>query len=162
MRIWSLDTILSTMDELEHRALIAQVEGIVDKILNVEKGHSFEIEGTRLYPSEIHLLLRIAAEPGINATGLAERLGLTKGAVSQTLSRLEKKGLLLKSRDAARKNELILEFTTLGRQTVEHFQGVQAKLRQRYDSFFASLSEADREVIHRFLSHLNGIFKLRV
>jgi len=150
------------MDTLEHRALIAQIEGIVDKILNVEKGHSFEIEGVRLYPSEIHLLLRIVAEPGINATGLAERLGLTKGAVSQTLSRLEKKGLLIKSRDTTRKNELILDFTPLGNQTVEHFQGVQAQLRQRYESFFATFSESEREVIQHFLSQLNGHFSLKV
>ena len=54
-----------------------------------------EISSQKLYPSEIHLLLLIDAQSQLNATGLAERLGLTKGAVSQTLTRLEKKGVLI-------------------------------------------------------------------
>lgn len=54
------------------------------------------IEGEKLYSSEIHLLLHIgeSAENRRNATRIGEAFGITKGAVSQTLSRLVHKGLL--------------------------------------------------------------------
>ena len=141
----------------ENRTLVAQLEAFVDKILNLEKRQLHEVDGQKLYPSEIHLLLLIDAQSQLNATGLAERLGLTKGAISQTLTRLEKKGVLIKSRDPASKNELILEFTGAGRKVLRHFRGVQAAVRKRYDEIFAAFDEDEREVIGRFFRRLHSL-----
>jgi DNA-binding MarR family transcriptional regulator len=142
----------------EHKTLVAQVEAFVDKILNLEKRQFYEVDGQKLYPSEIHLLLLIDAQSRLNATGLAERLGLSKGAISQTLTRLEKKGVLIKSRDPASKNELILEFTTAGQKVLRHFRGVQAAVRKRYDEIFTAFDEDEREVIGRFFQRLHSVY----
>lgn len=145
------------MESYEHKTLIAQVEAFVDKIMNLEKRQLHEVDGQKLYPSEIHLLLLIDAQSQLNATGLAERLGLTKGAISQTLTRLEKKGVLIKSRDTASKNELILEFTRAGQKVLRHFRGVQAAVRKHYDEIFAAFDEDEREVIGRFFQRLHSL-----
>ncbi|EFK05222.1 transcriptional regulator, MarR family [delta proteobacterium NaphS2] len=52
--------------------------------------------GEVLHPSEIHTIEMIGKNPGINVTGLAGRLGVTKGAVSQLIKKLENKGLVSK------------------------------------------------------------------
>jgi DNA-binding MarR family transcriptional regulator len=46
-------------------------------------------------------------------------LQLTKGAVSQTISRLCKKGVLQKTKDPFQKNELTLCLTPLGQKALE-------------------------------------------
>ena len=145
----------------ENRTLVAQLEAFVDKILNLEKRQLHEVDGQKLYPSEIHLLLLIDAQSQLNATGLAERLGLTKGAISQTLTRLEKKGVLIKSRDPASKNGLILEFTGAGQKVLRHFRGVQAAVRKRYDEIFAAFDEDEQEVIRRFFRRLHSLYGKR-
>ncbi len=44
-----------------------------------------------LYRSEVHTLEVIEKNPGINVTGIAKALDLTKGAVSQTIRKLVEK-----------------------------------------------------------------------
>ena len=48
-----------------------------------------------LYRSEMFLLELIGEREGISVTEAADQLGITKGAVSQTLKKLDAKGLLI-------------------------------------------------------------------
>ncbi len=49
-----------------------------------------------LYMSEVHMIEVIGSYEGITTTKLAAALGITKGAVSQTVSKLEKKAMINK------------------------------------------------------------------
>jgi hypothetical protein len=118
------------MESYEHKTLIAQVEAFVDKIMNLEKRQLHEVDGQKLYPSEIHLLLLIDAQSQLNA---------------------------IKSRDTASKNELILEFTRAGQKVLRHFRGVQAAVRKHYAEIFAAFDEDEREVIGRFFQRLHSL-----
>lgn len=143
------------MNASENTPLIRQVSSLLNTVLNLEKSRTFEVRGQRVYPSEVHLLLLLAERPQANATELAGSLGLTKGAISQTLTRLEKKGLVLKTRDTARKNALNVEFTKLGVEITEYFQEKTTIMQKRVEEYCDTLAEDDREVIERFLEHLN-------
>lgn len=70
--------------------------------------------GIPLYRAEIHTVQAIGENPGINVTTLAERMGVTKGAMSQTLSKLARKGLVEKKAAADNERETLLELTDLG------------------------------------------------
>lgn len=65
-------------------------------------------ENTQLTMVEIHTLVDIEENPGITITELARMWRRTKGAVSQTVTRLESKGLINRIRDRvnARKVQL--------------------------------------------------------
>jgi DNA-binding MarR family transcriptional regulator len=134
-----------------------QLQRIVNKLIFLEKKGIFQHGNTRLYPSEIHLMLVIDNGQATNATEMAKRLGVTKGAVSQTMSRLEKKGMLYKSKDPFNKNELTASFTSSGKEAVTQFQELRASFHQAYGDYLSTLSENDRDVIGRFLSHVEGI-----
>ena len=127
--------------------------------LYLEKGHSLEVEGRTLYPTEIHFLLIIDAGRQGNATQMAERMGVTKGAISQTLSRLESKGMLIKSRDPANKNELNLALTPTGQRAARRAREATGHVQQRYGEFLAGLDVTEKEVIRRFLTTMNSIFE---
>lgn len=71
--------------------------------------------GSPLYGSEIHTIQAIGNSIGINVTQLAEKMGVTKGAVSQMVSKLVEKGMVRKTRAQDNAKEVVLELTELGR-----------------------------------------------
>jgi len=144
------------MNATPQDTLYPRISALINTVLNLEKGRTFQIHGQRIYPSEVHLLLDLARSPDANSTDLARNLGLTKGAVSQTLTRLERKGLVVKSRDPANRNALNLEFTALGTETVAHFREKTSRMRARVEEHLVSLTAADREVIGNFLEQLTA------
>ena len=56
--------------------------------------------GKEYSPAEVHMITRIAENPGITVTELARRGNRTKGAISQVVKRLEEKGLVEKRKAA--------------------------------------------------------------
>lgn len=52
--------------------------------------------GLVLYPAQTHMIELIGNEEGITLSGIAEGYRMTKGAVSQTVSFLAQKGLVVK------------------------------------------------------------------
>ncbi len=143
------------MSELKHPQAVSQIMVMVDRILQIEKRRHVEVEGVELYPSEIHLMLHVADEQATNLTRIAEQLGITKGALSQTLGRLERKGMLVKSKDPGAKNELTVSFTPGGERALKQFRGLRSSVEARYDSYFSELDEDERETIGRFLTRMN-------
>lgn len=71
--------------------------------------------GTKLFPAEVHTLQCIGDHPGINVTEIAKRQGVTKGAASQMLAKLEAKGMLVKSSPRGNEKEVIPALTEGGR-----------------------------------------------
>ena len=145
------------MSELEHPQAVSQIMEMVDRILQIEKRKHIAVEGVELYPSEIHLMLHVADEQATNLTRIAERLGITKGALSQTLGRLGRKGMLVKSKDPHAKNELTVSFTPQGQRALKEFRALRSAVEARYDSYFAELDEGERETIGRFLTRMNEL-----
>jgi DNA-binding MarR family transcriptional regulator len=70
--------------------------------------------GVPLYRAEIHAIKAIGDNPGINMTRLAEYMGVTKGAVSQTIGKLVRKGLVLKKEADDNDKEILPQLTELG------------------------------------------------
>lgn len=67
-----------------------------------------------IHYSEIHMVSAIAKNPGIHISGLAEHFGYTRGAVSEVVAKLEKKGLLVKEVDPENLSRLKLYLTKKG------------------------------------------------
>lgn len=70
--------------------------------------------GVLMHTREIHTVRAIGQYSGINVTKLAEHTGVTKGAVSQTLKKLIRKGLVRRTRAPGNAKEVVLELTDLG------------------------------------------------
>lgn len=131
-----------------------QILRVINKTIFKEKKKIFKFEGVSLYPSEIHLMLVIKNDIDTNATEIAKQLGLTKGAVSQTLVRLEKKGIIRKTKDPYNKNELTLALTDFGEKAYELCQSTQASFLAAHQKYLAKLDSKEKEVILKFLSHM--------
>ncbi len=145
--------------ETNTRDISEQLFRLINKIIFLEKKNIFEYEGVKLFPSEIHVLLSIEVKQSTNATKLATKLGISKSAVSQTISRLEKKGVILKDKDPYNKNELILSLTSFGDKAFTQYKKKQASNRLYFNQYLRTLSEDDSEVIHHFLLKVSGMLE---
>ncbi|MCS7464922.1 MarR family transcriptional regulator [Paenibacillus doosanensis] len=96
-------------------------ENISDTLLDLFKTFAKQDRKNRdygvdepLFHSEIYTLNEIREHEGIHITALAERCGVTKGAISQVLKKLEQKGLVIKEKDVRNQSRLILKVTAKG------------------------------------------------
>lgn len=72
-----------------------------------------------LYHSERHMLDMIAARPELNISEHAEALGVTKGAISQVVTKLEAKGFIKRFKKGDNDKAVYVELTRQGRDAVE-------------------------------------------
>ena len=148
-----LDTIFTGMQALSEK-IKKQTIHVINKIIFRAKKNIFKFKGVALYPSEVHLMLVIKNDIDTNATEIAKQLGLTKGAVSQTLLRLEKKGIIIKTKNPYNKNELTLSLTRFGKKAYELCQSSQASFFDAHDGYLAKLDSKEKEVVLNFLLHM--------
>lgn len=131
-----------------------QILQVINKTIFKEKKKIFQFQNISLYPSEVHLMMVIEDKIHVNATEIAKRLGLTKGAISQTLSRLEKKGIIVKRKDIYKKNELILSLTDLGKEAYRHCQSKQMPFSRAHQAYLDGVRPEDKHIILQFLLHM--------
>ena len=143
----------------EPRKLAGRIRRVINRLIFLEKHAVFRDGSLRLHPSEIHLMQVIAEQPDLNAGEMAHRLGVSNGAVSQTLARLERKGVIKKVKDPSLKNRVTASFTESGRKAIEGFEEQQASSVESFSSYLTGLTEREREAIGSFLSHLEEFLK---
>lgn len=72
--------------------------------------------GEKFHSVEVHILSYIAEKPGITVTELAYDWDRTKGAISQIIKKLEKKGLIYREKEPGNKKKTGLYATENGEQ----------------------------------------------
>lgn len=100
------------------------------------------IEEKGVTVSEWVALRELLGDEPPSAAVLMQRLGMTKGAVSKVLARLEEKGLVRRRTDKHDARAQVLELTAAGRKLVP----VLAKLADENDAhFFDALTATERK-----------------
>jgi len=117
---------------------------IVWKLFEIDKKTRNYGTDEPLFEAEIHMIKSIKENEGIHVTGLADLLEVTKGAVSQIVMRLEKKGMVVKDKDDSNQSKLVLKLTTKGETAYVNHE----KLHQEFDDLIHEiLKEASPEHI---------------
>ena len=97
---------------------------LVDRLDEVwRKTHNFGTD-VRLFEAEVHMIKAVKENEGLHATGLAEKLDVTKGAVSQIINKLHKKGMILKIRDGANQSRLKFALTSKGERAYDFHEAI--------------------------------------
>ena len=134
---------------------------ILDEVLTkVELLHTPSLDfgtGIPLYRKEIHTLQAIGRHPKINITALAEYKGVTKGAVSQTVTRLIKKGMIRKQYSEASKKEVVLELTDLGWVGFQNHEKFHAEMFDIARKYYGRQINTKLEMFKNVMSDFNAI-----
>lgn len=88
---------------------------IVHKVIENQKRPRQYGIAEKLYPAEIHTLMMIGTHEKVHVSELARFLGVTRGAVSQMIDKLNKKGLIDKKTDPENATRVLLSLTNKGK-----------------------------------------------
>jgi DNA-binding MarR family transcriptional regulator len=112
--------------------------------------------------TEIHLIETIGENAeSLSVTDLSRLLGVTKGAVSQNLKKLEKKGLTYKEEDPRNVSRSIVRLTSKGKAAFYSHKHWHETLDGGYFNYLEQLGEGKIEFLLKFMINiekmLNGI-----
>lgn len=128
-------------------------EGIVNRIVIMRIAPRDYGTGERLYLGEIHAINAVGDHPGINITGLANVLGVTKGTVSPLVNRLEQKRYLRKSRDAQDGKTVLVRLTRKGNAARKGFENHRKAL---YAGFSREVTFGQLAIFNEILARFNA------
>ncbi|MEK0313555.1 MarR family winged helix-turn-helix transcriptional regulator [Cohnella sp. 56] len=144
------------MDELSS-------ERIGDALLDVFKAFARQDRKNReygidepLYHSEVYTLSEIREHEGIHITALAERCGVTKGAISQVLKKLDQKGLVVKEKDARNQSRIMLKLSPKGEQAYLRHLEHQDRFKSVVAASIGDMPDEAVLYINRFLAELGS------
>jgi len=102
--------------------------------------------GDKLFFTEIRTIATVGKSGEINMTRLAEKMSVTRGAISQTVRKLMSKNLMERSNEESRK-EIIIRLTQKGQAA---YKGQQAFLWELFtfaETLYDRATPQDRELV---------------
>ena len=142
------------------RRVITDIAQYVTKIKNklnkLEKKSVDFGTGEKLYASELHTIEAIGEKYGNTVTELCNLFGTTKGAVSQIISKLEKKQLISKKRNTDYAKEINISLTEKGWVIFKSHKKLHKIMDVEFLSFMKTIPE---DQLKTFLSILKNMEK---
>ncbi|MBN2077432.1 MAG: MarR family transcriptional regulator [Spirochaetes bacterium] len=128
---------------------------IISKFQAIEKMAMDFGVGEKLYPSEIHMVEAIGRNPGINVTGLAERMGITKGAVPKRIRKLEQKKLVRRYQDRENRKEVYFRLTDTGAIAFKAHEVFHDRIDRSFQSLLCRMNNDAISVVKLVLTELD-------
>jgi DNA-binding MarR family transcriptional regulator len=117
--------------------------------------------GDLLYIAEIHTITMIGNNHQVNMTQLADLMGVTKGAISQTIRKLVQKNYIVKSNTVNRK-EISLGLSEKGQIVYRGQESFQKELFTFAATLYERASQHDRDLVLRLFMAISGNMQTRV
>jgi DNA-binding MarR family transcriptional regulator len=108
--------------------------------------------GDCLFPSELNMIEAIHTNKGRTVTELCIYFGITKGAVSQTITKLINKGYVSKTRSLSNKKELIIELTQKGIQAFDSHDQFHRRMDEEIARYIKSIPADKMQDFKQMLS----------
>jgi len=117
--------------------------------------------GIQVYLTEMQTVASIGENRGTNITQLAEIMGVTRGATSQTVQKLAKKGLITKLKEKNKK-EINLGLTSLGELAKDKFNSKMKELFTFAEDLYVDASDSDRKLAKRLFEAIFQNLRSRI
>lgn len=111
-----------------------------------------------LYMREVHFVVALGSKEHPTMGEMAESLNVTPGAVTQMVTRLEKKGYVLRSKSSRDKRQTTIALTEKGRQLWRSHLDYDRQEHMSVSERLAGFSDDELEKIIRFERILRDIF----
>jgi DNA-binding MarR family transcriptional regulator len=136
----------------KHRKLGSQnLSQLIMLLGQLEKHPNTFGEAGPLTPSEIHTIDAIGEERGVLMSELANRLRVTKGAVTQIIMRLEDKNLVKRAPNPSDSRSVIVTLTSKGKSA---FRAHEKMHLDFYLGLSSQLDEQEMEIFEKSIEKL--------
>lgn len=129
---------------------------LVAKFTEIEQQSRFFGTDVEIHNAEIHMIMAIHDVEGIHVTGLADRLHITKGSVSELLRKLEQKKLIHKDTDPLKLSRINIYLTEKGRIAHEHHLLYHERINGMIDQVMSHYSSEQIEFLNHFLNNVRS------
>ena len=117
------------------------------------------VEGEILYMREAHFIIMVGPGEGKTMSEIAQRMEVTKGAVSQTASRLEKKGYILRQRAKDNGRGVVAVLTPKGEKFYhQHQQYDMQEFTEMDQNYLSDFTVEQLQMIERYEKQMCAIF----
>ena len=132
--------------------IVEQLRRIARKKSELEKTPHEYGTGILMQHAEMYMVETLGQNEGLSVTRLAGIMQITKGAVSQTLKKLEGKGLVQKFPDPANASRTLLYLSPDGKRVLKAHQKWHRKVDGGFNEYLESLKGSDVLTIRNFLN----------
>lgn len=116
------------------------------------------IPNIKVSHTEAHLLDLMNKNPLKKVSELATLFGVTKGAVSQQIKKMEKRGLISRVRHNDNYREVFIELTENGKKVVETHTKFHDIIFEYFAATLDGLTDEKKQLINNLLDGLAGVF----
>ena len=132
-------------------------ESMISIVEQMQQWTAVKTGSIRVMNAEMQLLRAIGRHDGISVGEAAKELGITKGAVSQTISRLSCKGSFIrKEQDPDNASRLRLHLDTDGRKIHEAHERYHREMDDLEQELLRGASPEERAFLERYLRTVCG------
>ena len=147
------------MDKQSLIAFNQKFQDFLEAYAQLEKNQHL-IEGDlSLNTAEVHTLVSIAQNHPINLVGLSKLRGISRSAVTQMVSKLEGKGLLVKVANESNRQEILLSLTPAGQKIYRVHQKQHAYLEQQVMAVLQAYPQDFLENLEAIMADLEKIWQ---
>ena len=104
-----------------------------------------------LYPAEVHMIEIIGSYECITTTKLSKILGITKGAVSQTTTKLLDKELIIKDTSKSKSNEVFISLSEKGEKVYSYHREKHKEMIEKFNLLVEELSPESVVAIEKLI-----------
>ena len=139
------------MEEKKMRTVIEKFLIMTEKITNTAKTSCNYGTDVNIYRSEIHILKLIGDYTNLHVSEIARKFGVTKGAISQALKKLERKGLIEKYLDETNNTRLLVKLTDKGKRAYLKHEEYHMEYDKDVYSFLNELNDHELGILLTFM-----------
>lgn len=128
---------------------------MTEKIARAGKNpHNYGTD-VNIYRSEIHIIKLIGDYADLHVSEIARKFGVTKGAISQSLKKLERKGLVEKYVDQTNNTRLLVRLTNIGRVAYLTHEEYHKELDEDFFLYLSQLNQQELEILQIFIKKVS-------
>ena len=155
----------AAVDRTTVKKLIVDSANLYQNILVLPQNFNVSSRSYSLFPSELKALDMIGHFPEINLTQLANKIGISKSAISKCTSKLLEKSLIKKEKSAVNTREVVFTLSEDGQSIFSQLGSAHTDLFKPVNEVIENLSSQEIDELQRifsdFYSSLNEIFDRR-
>lgn len=145
-----------------------ELQSLIDRFLNIL--HLYSVinrkpkdygTGDMLFFTEIHTISMVGKNRQINMTNLADLMGVSRGAISQTIRKLVSKDLIIKSNTTNRK-EINLRLSEKGLIVYKGQESFQKDIFTFAGSLYKQAKAEDIQIVGRLFNAISNNMQERV
>ncbi|MBN2617491.1 MAG: MarR family transcriptional regulator [Spirochaetales bacterium] len=114
---------------------------------------------TKVTHNDVHLLLLMSKNPEKKVTELADKFGVTKGAISQQIKKMEKRGLLKRVQYDDNCKEVYIQLTDLAKEAIATHNKIESLVLGNLKELYNGIGSSSKELIAKVLDELILGFK---